>query len=125
MVWAREYGFRVGRVTDPGDSIYVCGIDSPVYYYARRRCATRFILASMLTGQGEKAAGRRRLFLDDLLANRPRLILLVRGTPYIPELDQFIRRTGYVKIGEDTGRMGMEVLCDPSRPVERINWTGD
>ena len=115
MSWAREQGWRVRRLTEPGDTIYVAGIDLGIYYYSGRRCPTRFVLPAMLAGEGESAARRRRLFVEDLRADRPRLILLVRGTAYLAELDRFIREVGYLKVGQDPDRM--DVLCDPQRPV--------
>ena len=120
MAWARDHGFRVASVTDPDDYIYVCGIDSGIYYYGQRRCATRYPLATMLTAKDEKAAERRKGFLEDLKKNKPRLILIVKGTDFIPELNQFITQEKYQLAGQDPGRM--DVLCSPNRPVQRIEW---
>ena len=40
--WGQAHGDNVRRITDPDDSIFVFGHDTSVYYYAKRRCASRF-----------------------------------------------------------------------------------
>lgn len=122
MVWAREHGRRVARVTDPADTIYVAGLDAGMYYYSGRRCASRYTMITHLAGKDQSAVLRRENLAHDLSRNRPRLILLIAGKnmPFIPQLDQYIRENGFIKVGEDPNRM--IVLCDPKRPVAPIDW---
>ncbi len=120
MGWGRDHGFRIAAVTDPHDHVYVGSIDVGMYYYSSRRCATRFTMATMLTADDPQAAERQEIFARELRENRPRLILIIDGAPYMPELDKYIKEVGYVWAGSDPGRL--TVLCDPKRPIRNIDW---
>lgn len=122
MVWAREQGLRVKQVTDPNDTIYVAGLDAGIYYYSQRICASRYTMVTHLAGDDSAAEQRREHLAQDLRDHKPRLILIIaaKSTPFIPELDRFIRDHQYVKVGEDPGRM--IVLCDPARLIATIDW---
>jgi len=122
MVWSRDHGLRVKQVTDPNDTIYVAGLDAGIYYYSQRKGASRYTMVTHLAGDDSATEKRRRRLADDLRDHKPRLILIVaaKTTPFIPQLDRFIREHQYVKVGEDPGRM--IVLCDPKRPIATIAW---
>ncbi|MCK4660820.1 MAG: glycosyltransferase family 39 protein [Phycisphaerae bacterium] len=115
MSWVRDQAHRVAEVTDPQDSIYVYSADAGFYYYSSRRCATRFTMYTALISEGPSTAARRRLLLEDLAQDKPRLILLTAKPPFA-ELHQFFIDHRYVSVGL-TGRM--EVLCDIER---RVAW---
>jgi 4-amino-4-deoxy-L-arabinose transferase-like glycosyltransferase len=120
MVWARDQGVRLGSVTDPGDTVFVWGVaDTGIYYYADRRCASRFTMIGGLLDEDEGSQRRRGLLLEDLARSKPRVILLARK-PF-PALHQFLLDHRYVSAGRDAGRM--EVLCAMDRPLPAIDWT--
>ncbi len=119
MSWARDQARRVVAVTDPGDTIYVWSIDANFYYYSGRRCASRFTMYGSLIADHPSTAARRRLLLEDLGRNRPRLIFLAAKPPFA-ELRQFFLDHRYVSVGRTTE---MEVLCDLARPIPPTDWT--
>jgi hypothetical protein len=121
MEWARAVGERVRRVTDPGDAVYVAGIDVGVYYYGHRDCATRYTLPTCLTGQEPGVPRRQALFLEDLNKRPPRLILLIAGTPYLPPLDAFIREQRYLRTAQ--AEPGLQILVHPDQPIEPVDWS--
>lgn len=122
MVWSRDHGLRVKQVTAPDDTIYVAGLDAGIYYYSQREGASRYTMITHLAGDDSATETRRERLADDLRDHKPRLILIIaaKTTPFIPQLDRFIREHQYVKVGEDPGRM--IVLCDPKRPIATIAW---
>jgi len=121
MSWVRDQAERVAGATDLNDSIYVWSTDAGFYYYSGRPCATRFTMNGALLGESESAYARRRLLVRDLAGNQPRLILIPFGRhPPCAELLEFIQERRYISVGR-TERM--EILCDPERPIERINWS--
>ncbi|MCB9865078.1 MAG: glycosyltransferase family 39 protein [Phycisphaerales bacterium] len=52
--WGRAIGEKVRAVTDPDDYVFVYGNDAEIYYYAQRRCASRF---TMISGLAEGSRG--------------------------------------------------------------------
>jgi hypothetical protein len=99
-----------------------------MYYYAQRRCATRFTMIGSLLGRDGAARRRQNELIADLERSMPRLILLTM--PPIPALGQFIAEHGYVyadRDGLDLSRADpyVQILCDPARPVPRIDWRID
>ncbi len=118
MIWVRDQAKQVATVTDPQDSIYVWSSDAGFYYYAGRRCASRFTMYTALVADHPSTRARRRLLLEDLERNQPRLIILPAKPPFA-ELHQFFLDHKYITVGR-TERM--EVLCDLERPIARIDW---
>ena len=124
MAWARDQGRRLAEVTDPGDTVYVYGSDAGIYYYARRRCATRFTMIEALSAERKGLQLRREQFLADFEKNRPRVVL-VTEEPF-PELYRLLR-SGYVEAGMDRGAgpgrpPRMQVLMDADRPIDPMDW---
>ena len=119
MTWARDMAARVAAVTDPTDTIYVWSIDANFYYYSGRRCASRFTMYGPLIADAPSTAARRRLLLEDLARNPPRLILLLAKPPFA-ELHQFFLDQRYVSVGRTKQ---MEVLCKLERPIALIDWS--
>jgi hypothetical protein len=72
---------------------------------------------------------RRRLLLDDLQRNRPRVILLLFDQPPFPEWKAFLDEYYSDPVGWDlhdrTSDVIMFVLEDSRRPIERIDWNWD
>lgn len=122
--WARAQGYRVGRLTDPGDTIFVWGKDVGVYRYAKRRCASRYTMVGAL---GEHARGfqeRRDTLLDELRLRRPRVVLIVEDE--FDELRSFLQ-ANYVVAGVDRDddnpdSVIMLALMDRAHPIEPVDW---
>jgi len=124
MAWARDQGRRVAEVTDPEDTVYVYGSDAGIYYYAQRRCATRFTMIEAVSAERPGAPQRREQFMVDFRENRPRLVL-VTEQPF-EELYELLQKE-YLPAGMDFGAgpdqpPRMQVLMDAKRPIGRIDW---
>jgi len=104
MEWARRQGELVASVTRPSDTVYVWGIDAGIYYYAHRRCASRYTMNTALQPDYPNFQLRRQRLLQDLIRNRPILVVLV--DPEFDELADLLLERYYL-VGEDR---------DPSSP---------
>lgn len=128
--WGRAQGRNVAAVTDPGDRIFVYGNDASIYYYANRRCASRFtMLTGLATGQ-HLADVRRMGLMEELRANPPRLILVTFDHKPFDEWQQFLREhytepAGWDFHDIDTRKPIMFVLARKNAPSEPINWNWD
>lgn len=127
--WGRAHGENVARVTDPEDEIFVYGNEASFYYYARRRCASRFTMVTALRSGYAGHEARRRLLLEEIRARRPRLILVVLGEESFPEWADFLP-TRYDAVGWDFRDRAphdpiLMVLCDRERPIVEIDWNWD
>lgn len=128
--WGRAQGHNVARVTQLGDSVLVYGNDASIYYYADRRCASRF---TMITGLRESFRGaqqRREQLLHDLRANPPAVILLLFDLPPFPEWKAFLDEHYQPQpIGVDfhdhKRQPIMLVLGRKGREFPNINWDWD
>ncbi len=127
--WGRAYGEKVRQVTNPEDSIFVFGNDTGVYYYAQRRCASRY---SMITGlrTGYKGAEqRRKILLQELEKDPPRLIVVLFDEPAFAQWQAFLNEHYGEPIGWDfhdrTGAPIMFVMARKDQPVQALNWDWD
>ncbi len=133
--WGRAQGENIRRVTDPGDTIFVYGNEAEIYYYAQRRCASRF---TMITGISEGYAGveaRREIMMRELEAAPPRLILVVFDQDLFPRWRDFLHAHYDEPVGWDlrdgTDHEGgtydpiMFVLARRDAPIAEINWNWD
>ena len=127
--WGRGQGENVRSVTDPGDSIFVFGNDASIYYYSKRRCASRYTMITGLAGGMSGAAQRRKNLLDDLQRDPPRLILVVFDEDAFDEWKAFLRAHYTEPVGWDyhdkTGEPIMFVLARKDRPINAIDWNWD
>lgn len=124
MLWVRDQAAHLATVTEPDDTVFVWGrADTGMYYYADRRCASRFTMIGGLIGDDPATRQRQSLLLADLARHPPRVIVikLSKHNPPFPDLQRFLQKHRYVSAGRDPGRM--EVLCDVERPIPRIDWT--
>jgi len=125
--WAQAHGRNVESVTDPADTIFVFGNDAGIYYYAKRRCASRFTMATGLRSRYPDAAARQAILLDELRNNRPRLILETGEAPF-PGWIEFLQER-YYPAGADfhdkTGGIIMPVWCRKDAPIRQIDWNWD
>ncbi|MEE9294729.1 MAG: glycosyltransferase family 39 protein [Phycisphaerae bacterium] len=127
QAWSRAQGERIAQLTDPEDTIFVWGLDAGFYYYAHRRCASRYTMVGGLADDARGASDRRRILLDELAAAKPRLVLIVQ--PEFPELKAFLN-SRYVLAGPSPldrhdfrpEKIIMVALMDPNRPVKPIDW---
>jgi hypothetical protein len=127
--WGRAQGHNLRRVTNPDDVVFVYGNDAEIYYYSQRRCASRF---TMITGVQAAYSGvetRRRILMDELRANRPRVILLLFDEPPFPEWLAFLQEHYTEPVGVDyhdrTGEPILLVLARKDAPIESIDWDWD
>ncbi len=79
----RKAGEYIKGISAPGDRIYAWGWSTPIYYFADRRCASRFIISDFISGRifgTSNTSGAVRseltekflpLLLDDLKKNSP------------------------------------------------------
>lgn len=127
--WGRAQGENVRRVTDPDDEIFVFGNDAEIYYYARRRCASRF---TMITGLQARHAGskrRREILIEELTRRLPRVILILFDEKPFPEWLAFLDRFYGPAVGVDyhdrNGDAIMFVFARRDEPIETIDWNWD
>jgi hypothetical protein len=127
--WGRAQGRNITSVTDPGDRIFVFGNDASIYYYAKRRCASRY---TMITGLSEGMRGaeeRRKILLQELEATPPRIIIVLFDEQPFDEWREFLHRNYGQPIGWDrhdtTREPIMFVLARKDAPVRAIDWDWD
>lgn len=127
--WGRAQGESVGRVTRADDRVFVYGNEAEIYYYSGRRCASRY---TMITGLSEGMAGaedRRKILMDELRSDPPRLILIVFDQPPFDEWLAFLDTHYGEPIGFDfhdrTGEPIMFVMARKDQPIEPIDWNWD
>jgi hypothetical protein len=127
--WGRAMGEKLGSVTDPGDSVFVYGNEAEIYYYAKRRCASRFTMISGIAAGRSGVEERRRILIDELRRNRPRVILLLFDEQPFAEWKAFLDEHYGQPVGWDlhdrTGEPIMYVLADTGRPIPSIDWNWD
>ncbi len=128
--WGRAQGVNVASVTDPHDSIFVFGNDASIYYYSHRRCASRFTMVTALQIGDSKAKTRLSTLLDDLKANRPRLVLVLFDIPDPPEEWKAFLRENYTEpVGWDFNDKSrkpiMFVVARKDQPLKSIDWDWD
>ncbi len=127
--WGRAQGENVARVTSPEDSVFVYGNDAAIYYYSKRKCASRY---TMITGMhpGMRGANERRnTLMSELRAAPPRLILVVFDQEPFDEWKTFLRENYSEPVGWDyhdqTGKPIMFVLARKDAPIEPLDWNWD
>jgi len=122
--WGRAQGQNVAKVTDPDDTVLVYAHDVGVYYYSRRRCATRYTMVRALDEHYPGYEKRRAILLEEVQARRPRVVLLVEQ-PF-PALEEFLQANYYL-VGQDyhdrrQNEVIMAALMDKFRPIRPIDW---
>ncbi len=127
--WARAQGENMEQATNPDDSIFVYSNDACIYYYANRKAASRYTMA---TGVYQGYAGieeRRKILLDELRENLPRAILVTYDNENFPGWEDFLREYYTEPVGWDFGdrhgRPIMFVVARKDAPIEEINWDWD
>ncbi len=126
--WGKAMGEKVQSVTEPTDTVFVYGSDTGVYYYADRRCGSRFTMITGLSRSYRSVEGRREIMLSDLSKTMPRVILVLFDEPPFPTWQTFLT-THYDPVGLDThdrtGKHIMYVFARKDRPIEQIDWEWD
>jgi len=136
--WGRAIGEKIKSVTDPDDSIFVYGNEAEMYYYANRKCASRYTMITGLRVGDPTAAHRRKKLIDDLNRNLPRIIVVLFDEKPFPEWSAFLKQHYSIAIGwdcndrysarcdqPDPSWVIMIVYQDPARPVKPIDWNWD
>lgn len=127
--WGRAMGHKVASVTAPSDTVFVYGSDAAIYYYADRRCASRF---TMLAGIHHGYAGferRRNLLMADLRRAMPTVILVLFDEPPFEEWTAFLHEHYSEPVGWDfkdgTQEPIMFVVTRKDSPILPIEWSWD
>lgn len=136
--WGKAIGEKIRSVTNPDDSVFVFGNDTEMYYYAQRRCASRFTMISGLDGEGPDVERRRRLLLEDLDKRKPRVLIVLFDQQAFPAWAGYVARNFGQAVGWDChdrftstcdqpslDQVIMLVFADPDRPIEKIDWSWD
>ena len=96
-----------------------------IYYYAQRRCASRY---TMITGLAEGMGGaerRREILLSELSEDPPRLIIVLLDEPPFPAWQAFLERHYGMAVGWDnhdsTGEAIMLVFARKDAPIEQVD----
>lgn len=120
----KKAGEYVKSVSGPGEMIYAWGWATPVYYFADRRCASRFLISDFISGRifgttntsdsvrNEMSAKFLPVLVEDLKKNRPGYFLDTAPSGYFgydrfplslyPELDRLIKEN-YTRDSEIDG----------------------
>lgn len=127
--WGRAQGENVARATEPRDEVFVFGNEAEIYYYSGRRCASRY---TMITGLADGLPGaeqRRRILLNDLKADPPRLILVLFDVQPWAEWRGFLLEHYGEPVGWDyhdrTRQPIMFVLSRKDHPIAAVDWNWD
>lgn len=108
--WGRAQGENVARATSPDDKVFVFNNDACIYYYADRRCASRFTMATGLDVRHPGAAQRWKTLLAELRADPPRLVFLLFDYSPGPGWVEFLREHYTDPIGADQGDYHGEII---------------
>jgi len=127
--WGRAQGENVQRVTNPGDTLFVCGYDASIYYYARRRCASRFTMMTGVMSSDPRVSQRREVLRAELEGDPPRVIIVSgSGIPF-DDWPAFLAERYGPPVGEDLNDKTrvpiMFVYARKDKPIESINWDWD
>ena len=136
--WGRAIGEKIRSVTASDDTIFVYGNEAEIYYYARRRCATRFTMITGIQSAYAGAESRRKTLMADLRRARPRVLIVLFDEDAFEEWGLFQREHYGVAVGWDCHDRYTEFCTDPrreyvimlvyvdrDRPVEPIEWSWD
>lgn len=128
--WGKAQGENVARVTSPDDTIFVYGNDAAIYYYSKRKCASRYTMITGLHPAMRGSLERRETLMSELRAAPPRLILVVFDQDPFDEWKQFLHEQySEQPVGWDfhdqTGKPIMFVLARKDAPVASIDWNWD
>jgi hypothetical protein len=119
---ARDLGAQVAEVTDPDDFVYQFGSDVGIYYYSKRRCASRFTMHYPFKEWALDNQKNQQTLIEELIKRTPRLILLC-DQPF-PALSRFLSGRYHLvaRILDNQGFVSMGVFEDKTKPVKSISW---
>jgi 4-amino-4-deoxy-L-arabinose transferase-like glycosyltransferase len=125
--WGKAQGENVARVTAPEDSIFVYGNDAAIYYYSKRKCASRYTMITGLHGAMRGAEKRQQTLLNELRINPPRLIIDIERK--FDGWAEFLTEN-YVPVGADFHDLKpdapiMVAFARKDAPIETIDWNWD
>ncbi len=127
--WGRAHGENVRRITEPDDTVFVFGNEAEIYYYSKRRCASRYTMITGVQSGYADSARRRATMMAELEQHVPRLILVVFDEEPFAQWKDFLDKHYGEPIGWDfhdrTGEPIMFVLARRDKPVEPIDWNWD
>ena len=127
--WAKGIGEKVASVTEPQDRIFVYGNDPGIYYYADRRCASRYTMVTGLRDGHSGVAQRREILMRELLEDPPRMILMETGEPVFEAMTRLLESHYGMAIGVDRhdkkGTLILAVFANKLEPVRMIDWDWD
>ncbi|MCC6933044.1 MAG: hypothetical protein IT292_07300 [Deltaproteobacteria bacterium] len=92
----------IQKNTNPQDKIFIAGSEAQIYYYAKRRSASRFVITYPLKISTPKKFDYQQELLDTLQKEKPKMILLSRSStsgfpndpassrPFVEKFDAFL-----------------------------------
>jgi len=129
--WGRAQGENVARVTDPTDKVFVFSNDASIYYYSGRRCASRYTMITGLAAGIPGAEERRRILLQELGADPPRVIVVSFDEKPFDGWLEFLERYYGQAVGVDNHDTSetrgpiLLVFARKDRPIPMIDWDWD
>ena len=127
--WGLAHGEHVRCVTDSDDEVFVFGNEAEIYYYSRRRCASRYTMITGLSAGMGGADRRRAILMSELRARLPRLIIVLFDEPPWGDWLRFLERHYGEAVGVDrhdqTGKQIMLVYARKDQPIKPIDWDWD
>ncbi|UCE62265.1 MAG: glycosyltransferase family 39 protein [Phycisphaerales bacterium] len=139
--WGRAQSENVRRVTEPGDEVFVYSNEAEIYYYSKRRCASRYTMITGIRAGVDPGNRRRATMMEELREDPPRLIMVLFDDPAFdrssPQFDEvafsdwqaFLNAHYGEPVGWDfndrTREPIMFVLARKDQPIEKINWDWD
>ncbi len=90
FVAARALGRYLKKQTAENDYIFVWGIEPEIYFYARRKCPTRFIHNYSIRGDDQFSRAGRQEVLREIIAKKPAYIVVAYTLSNFPELEEYL-----------------------------------
>jgi len=88
-----EIARYIERTSRPDESIYIVGSEPQIFFYSRRRSATRYIFFYPMTSGSPEAAERQRATSREVATRRPRYLIWMNIAPsllLIPDTDRHV-----------------------------------
>lgn len=91
FVAMQAIGEEIGRQTGQDDLIYVWGNEPEIYFYSKRECPTKYIYSLHMRISPYFKEMAQKQIKNDLLENKPKLIVVLESFDDFPWMQEFIR----------------------------------
>lgn len=82
-------GQLIGRLSQPGDTLFAWGFDPQIYFYSGRRPASRYI-GNVLPAMDDRGTASLTVLRRELERNRPRFIVIIEGSMDVIGVREFL-----------------------------------